>query len=108
MPRPETETLVEQALARIRPGDRVLDLGTGSGAIAIAWRQRRKGAGSDILAVDRSERALGWRQRTPRRSDARCSYSAATGSSAFPRPFELIVANPPYIAEVIRIWRAEL
>ena len=55
IPRPETETLVEEALARLRPGDRVLELGTGSGAIAIALA--RAGA-AKVVAVEASGPAL--------------------------------------------------
>ena len=55
IPRPETETLVERALTRIRPGDRILDLGTGSGAIAIALANTVE---ATIVAVDESDAAL--------------------------------------------------
>ncbi len=56
IPRPETEHLVEAALERISPGDTVLDVGTGSGAIAVTLAQERPGA--RVLASDISEAAL--------------------------------------------------
>jgi release factor glutamine methyltransferase len=100
IPRPETELLVELALARL-PQDRVLriaDLGTGSGAIALALAHERQCA--DVLATDASEAslavaranavALGVANIWFRRGD----WCAALGDERF----ELIASNPPYIA----------
>ncbi|WP_092499506.1 peptide chain release factor N(5)-glutamine methyltransferase [Meinhardsimonia xiamenensis] len=102
-PRPETETLVEVALAA--PFGRVLDLGTGSGAILLALLAERPGAtglGIDIsdaaLAVARENaEVLGLAQRAAfRRADW---WEGVEGR------FDLIVSNPPYIAaeEVARL-----
>ena len=100
VPRPETETLVEAALERLRPGARVADVGTGSGAIVIALATEL-GAG-EFLAVDRSADAL----------DVARANAAAHGLSGRIAFFEgdllaplgeraatldAIVANPPYI-----------
>ena len=96
-PRPETETLVAAALEA--PFRRVLDLGTGSGAILVtllAERAAATGLGSDLsaaaLAVARANaRALG--------VGARAEFVCADWFEGLPAGrFELIVSNPPYIA----------
>ena len=99
IPRPETELLVELALARI-PADgpcRVLDLGTGSGAVAVTLALHRPRA--DVTAVDRSAAALAVAKENAQRLKAGNLrliqsdwYSACAGET-----FELIVSNPPYI-----------
>lgn len=100
VPRPETEDLVEQVLARLPvDGDpRVLELGTGSGAIALAIASERPRA--RVTATDLSAAALAvaagnaaalglgnidWRQG--------CWYAAVAGQL-----FDVIVSNPPYVA----------
>ena len=100
IPRPETETLVEAALARL-PDDRplrVIDLGTGSGAIALAIAHERPNArvwGTDVsdealaVARDNAER-LALRNVTFMRSDW---YLAVPDES-----FDAILSNPPYVA----------
>lgn len=95
-PRPETETLIEAALAQ--PFDRVLDLGTGSGAILITLLAENPTATG--LGVDLSEAAClqasanAVLHRVQNRADIRLSdwFGAVTES------YDLIVANPPYIA----------
>jgi release factor glutamine methyltransferase len=96
-PRPETETLVAEALAA--PFGSVLDLGTGSGAIVLSLLAERPGArgvGADLSApalqvAAANARALGLADRVAFvRSDW---FGAAAGR------FDLIVANPPYLAE---------
>lgn len=100
IPRADTETLVEAALALIPPQQpcRVLDLGTGSGAIAIAIAHQRPQA--SITAVDASPAALD--------IAAENAHSLATGnirllhshwfSAVENETFDVIVSNPPYIA----------
>lgn len=99
IPRPETETLVETLLERL-PADRplaVLDLGTGSGAIALALARERPLA--RVLATDTSRDALDLARANAGR--------LALGNVEFlrsdwytdvpPAPFDAIVSNPPYV-----------
>jgi release factor glutamine methyltransferase len=102
IPRPETELLVELALARLpenRPL-RVLDLGSGSGAIAISIARLRPHAA--VTAVDVSAAALEVARENARRLDAP-NVHFMRGAWFVPLPpqdkFDLIVSNPPYVAE---------
>ncbi|AVF38461.1 peptide chain release factor N(5)-glutamine methyltransferase [Pandoraea apista] len=102
IPRPETELLVELALARLdgRTTPRVLDLGTGSGAIALAIAHSRPDA--RVTALDRSTDALDVARENARRLglDARVTFVASDWYAALPgdtAPFDIIVSNPPYI-----------
>lgn len=100
IPRPDTETLVHWALEHI-PSDRpvrVLDLGTGTGAIALALANERPLA--DVTAVDASAGALQVAQDNAAALGMR--LRALLGSWCDPvagEQFDLIVSNPPYIAE---------
>lgn len=101
IPRPETELLVELALARIAPGQpvRVADLGTGSGAIALAIASERPQA--RVLATDISAAALALARRNAVANDIG-NVEFDSGSWLAPlagRRFDVIVSNPPYIAE---------
>ncbi len=99
IPRPETEHLVELALERLprdAPG-RVLELGTGCGAIAIALASERPGLG--IVATDVSEAALALARRNARDHGAEIDFVLSDWFDALgPEQFDLIVSNPPYIA----------
>lgn len=102
IPRPETELLVELALARIegRRTPRVLDLGTGSGAIALAIAHSRPDA--RVTALDRSADALDVARENARQLglDGRVRFLSSDWYDALPAdeaPFDLIVSNPPYI-----------
>lgn len=97
IPRPDTELLVELALERLPPQGRVLDLGTGSGAIAVAIAHTRPDAcvtaldvSADALAVARQNAAANGAAVRFLHSD----WFAAVGAERF----DLIVSNPPYIA----------
>jgi release factor glutamine methyltransferase len=103
VPRPETELLVDWALERLR-GDlariarpAVVDLGTGSGAIALAVKH---GHGlADVVAVDRSAEALDVARRNAQ--DLGLDVELALGSWWQPlngRRFDLALSNPPYVA----------
>lgn len=100
IPRPETELLVELALERLPSGlpCKILDLGTGSGAVAIAVAHHRPKA--MVLAVDQSAAALGIARENALRLGAgnlHCAQSDWYATLAGEK-FDLIVSNPPYIA----------
>ena len=100
VPRPDTEVLVDWAIERLagRPSARVLDLGTGSGAIALAVKRACPAA--CIVATDLSAAAL----EVARRNGARLGLGVAWRQGAWwdavgpDERFDLVLANPPYIA----------
>lgn len=101
IPRPETELLVELALARLPVGaeSRVADLGTGSGAIALALARERPQA--QVVAVDVSAGALDVARANARELGLR-NVEFRQGDWLQPladEHFDLIVSNPPYIAD---------
>jgi release factor glutamine methyltransferase len=101
IPRPETELLVQLALERIRPDTvaRIADLGTGSGAIALALAQARPGA--SVIATDASAAALEVARRNAARNRI-ANIAFREGDWYAPLPgerFDLIASNPPYIAQ---------
>lgn len=101
IPRPETELLVELALARLPPATslRVADLGTGSGAIALAVASER--ALAQVVATDASTGALAV-ARSNARANALGNVEFREGSWLEPlagERFDLIASNPPYIAK---------
>ncbi len=100
IPRPETELLVELALERMPAVPcRVLDLGTGSGAVALSIAHARPDV--KVWACDVSADAIAVAKENARRLDLRNVHLAESDwFSALPAlQFEVIVSNPPYIAE---------
>ncbi len=106
VPRPDTETLVAAALDLMpdaRTPVRVLDLGTGSGAVALAIAQERPRAA--IVASDRSHEALRVAQQNAEALGmaARIHFLRGDWAAPFgPGGFDCVVANPPYLAEAER------
>ncbi len=101
VPRPETEHLVEEALAAV-PEEApalVVDAGTGSGCIAVALALERPRA--RILAVDRSLEALAYAGENVRRHgvEGRVTLLRADLLAAVRGPVDLVVSNPPYVGE---------
>ena len=103
-PRPETETLVDAALELVRGGlvpgrdaPRILDLGTGSGAIVITLLNALPAAQG--LATDIDEAALSVARRNALRHgvENRVQFAAVPWLGGLVGPFDLIVSNPPYI-----------
>jgi len=96
VPRPETELLVELALA-VQPRARVLDVGTGSGAVALALKDERRDlrvSGSDI-----SPQALELAAANGRRLGLDVSWLRADLLRGVPDEFDALLANLPYVAE---------
>lgn len=106
-PRPDTETLVDWALACLPESapetrsPRILDLGTGSGAVALALQHARPDA--TVWAVDASEDALAVARANAARLQLGVQFIASDWLSAvdvqLTGRFDLIVSNPPYVAE---------
>ncbi|MFH1569859.1 MAG: peptide chain release factor N(5)-glutamine methyltransferase [Gemmatimonadota bacterium] len=102
IPRPETEILVEEALAALAPLESpfVLDVGCGSGAIAISLAREHKGA--RVLATDLTPAALFLARANARRHgvDGRITFACLDLFTALRRAarFDAIVSNPPYVA----------
>lgn len=98
VPRPDTETLVDWALEVVQGRDRptVLDLGTGSGAIALALQHARPDAVVD--AVDASADALAVARENARRLGLAVRFAQADWLAGAASGYDLIVSNPPYIA----------
>ena len=98
VPRPDTETLVDWALDVLQGqvGPHVLDLGTGSGAIALALQHARPDAQVD--AVDASDDALTVARQNGRRLGLPVQFSQADWLDGAATGYGLIVSNPPYIA----------
>ena len=98
VPRPDTETLVDWALDLLEgPAKaRVVDLGTGSGAIALAIRHARPHA--DVTAVDASADALAVARSNASRLGLPIDFVQGNWLAGVHGTFDLIVSNPPYIA----------
>ncbi len=102
VPRPDTETLVEWALELLPPALQaapltVVDLGTGSGAIALALKHTRPDL--NVVAVDQSADALAMAQTNAQRLQLPLQFVHGSWMDALSGPFHMIVSNPPYIAE---------
>lgn len=99
IPRPETELLIECALEFLQedPSRRVVDVGTGSGCIAVTLCAEIKGL--ELLAIDRSHRAVNVARRNAKSHEVEQRIDFLIGDllSAVVGPYDLICANLPYI-----------
>lgn len=99
IPRPDTEVLVEAALSRLPPGNqRVCDLGTGTGAIALAIASERRDC--EVIGCDLLDEAVTLATRNA--SDNGITNASFVQSSWFDNlhgRFEMIVSNPPYVEQ---------
>jgi len=101
IPRPETEHVIEAALQlvtnhRLKPVPRVLDIGTGSGAIAVTLALE---TGARVLATDISSAALSVARENARRLGAKVEFVNCDLAGALAGGFDLVASNPPYVPE---------
>ena len=98
IPRAETEILVEEGIKRIKPGARLLDLGTGSGAVAVALAHEQP----DIMvtAMDVSAEALHVAEENAGINGVknRIQLLNASFTDPYPGSYHLILSNPPYVS----------
>ena len=95
IPRPETELLVEAALERAPRGGSVIDVGSGSGCIAITIERERPDL--RVFSVDRSVEALAVATLNRARLESRAAFAASDLLSAIDDRFDVIASNPPYV-----------
>ena len=101
IPRPETEFIVEESLALLRPiaGPRIADIGTGSGNIAVSLAHERQDA--HVIATDVSGDALAVALTNAERHGVadRIEFVSASYLGGVEQDFDLIAANPPYVRD---------
>ena len=99
IPRPETEELVSRVVADARSGMRILDVGTGSGAIAVSVAHSV--AGAEVVAVDISDDALEIAKSNAAKNGVNIEFvkADALGDMSALGKFDIIVSNPPYIPQ---------
>lgn len=100
IPRPETETLIDAALRQFADGGaplRVLDLGTGSGCLLLAFLSERPNASG--IGIDRSEAALATAERNAKALSLsrRAEFRLGNWTAGLAERFDVILTNPPYI-----------
>ena len=99
IPRPETEELVARVAADALPGARILDVGTGCGAIAVSLA--KSVAGADVVAVDISDVALEIAARNAANNGVDVTFVKADALADMSHlgVFDIVVSNPPYIPQ---------
>jgi release factor glutamine methyltransferase len=105
VPRPETETLVERALALASEFERprILDVGVGSGAIALALKDERPDA--QVTGVDVSPDALALARENAERLGLEVELRQGEGAAVAAEGWDVVVANPPYVESLENIQR---
>ena len=109
VPRPETEMLVERCLSLVKDvdGPRIVDVGTGTGAIALALKHERPDA--HVTATDRSADALALAEENARANELDVELVHADLLDGLAGPYDLVVSNPPYVgAEELATLEPEL
>lgn len=112
IPRPETEELLMEALRRVKEvtGDtplRVLDIGTGSGVLPIAWKSHRPG--DDVHGLDLQTESLELATANAKRMGCAVDFyridilEPLLAGGIFAAPFDVILSNPPYIPQADRL-----
>ena len=97
IPRPETEHVVEAALRRMEKSATILDIGTGSGAIAVTLALERD---TKVIATDISKAALQVAQGNAHKLGALVHFVCCDlGSAVADRTFNMVISNPPYVPE---------
>ena len=96
VPRPDTETLVAAALPLVQANAKVLDVGTGCGAVALAIASERPLA--DIVATDIDADCVALARRNAERCGVAVRTRLADGFAGMVERFDVIVSNPPYVA----------
>lgn len=100
IPRPETEVVAGRAMELLPPNGRLVDVGTGSGAIALAVAAERPDA--SVHATERSGEALSWARRNAERLELNVAFAHCAYLDDLPerlkRGIHVVVANPPYVA----------
>lgn len=104
IPRPETEVVVEHAMPRLPHGGTVVDVGTGSGAIALSLAQERPDA--RVVGTDSSSEALLWARKNSIRLDSgvvlvQCDLLDGLDED-LRGEIDVIVSNPPYVSDAER------
>jgi release factor glutamine methyltransferase len=95
VPRPESETLVEVALG-LAKGARVVDVGTGSGAVALALKHERPDL--EVAATDADPEALGVARANAQRLDVDVLFVEGDLLEPVDQPVDAVLSNPPYVA----------
>ena len=104
VPRPETETVVEAALDYVKRGDlrmerlRVLDIGTGSGALLLALLSELPNARGTATDISAAALCIARANAERHALASRCTFVETDIAAGLAGPFDLIVSNPPYVA----------
>lgn len=106
IPRPETEIVAERAIALLADGGTVVDVGTGSGAIALAIADERPDA--RVIATESSAEAMSWAAKNRALLDLDVELVLCDLLSGLPPELrgeiDVVVANLPYVAQADRTW----